>query len=198
MNKSIYVIDLLAQPIDYEYLDNALKRAANDMAKAIQSSPLALKSIGEECVGKINTWYAQTSHRMGNDDPEVHVGYNIGLAGEGVVQLKVKAEGADTFFLEFGIGDDVSAEGGDFAAQSGVDVSSGSWSREHNGPYSRHGYWHYSKTITIRPYGKRKRSVRKRVTKRYEGVPGAHAMFRGQQLAADLAEKQLNNLLRGI
>lgn len=55
----------------------------------------------------------------------------------------VVAEGRDVYFLEFGAGVD---SGSGYDTQEivpPVDISPGSWSKTHYGPFSRQGYWYY-------------------------------------------------------
>ena len=195
--KAHYLVDLFADRGDYDHPREVMQRVAKDIAAAINRSPAALKGIGEECTAKLTNWYEAAGRRMGDDNPDVYAGYQLNLLDKQTVQLKVLAEGEDVFFLEFGIGDDTYPGGGDFAEQSGVDVSPGSWSRAHNGPYSRHGHWHYSKRFYYGERGKGKKykpaEIRRR-SKNYTGVAGAHAMFKAMQYAEKVTVARLNKL----
>ena len=54
----------------------------------------------------------------------------------------IRASGEDAAFIEFGTGVGVSYNPA-FNIRSDFPIEDGSWSREHNGPYAKRGYWFY-------------------------------------------------------
>ena len=192
--KRTFDINLFAEPGDAGDYRVELRRVAEELAelsgymaksRGDYTSPAdALADIAAELVENA---YRATALKMGDDDPIIDI-YSESTADG----ARVVAAGDDVFFLEFGIGDDVSAEGGTYAAESGVPVSPGSWSALHEGPYSKFGYWHYSKTVKNRVGNKKRRS------QLYTGVPGSHGMFRAQEHLEKIALKEMEKALRQL
>ena len=61
--------------------------------------------------------------------------------------FRIIASGEDVTFLEFGTG--VYTEVKRPSVQANFDISAGSWSAEHDGPFSRTGRWFYKRTEYI-------------------------------------------------
>lgn len=67
--------------------------------------------------------------------------------------FRIVADGEDAAFMEFGTGVYTSVTRP--TVQADYDISGGSWSAEHNGPFSMTGHWYYNRQeyIGTTPYG---------------------------------------------
>lgn len=61
--------------------------------------------------------------------------------------FRIIASGEDAAFIEFGTGVYVNVQRP--TIQASFDISSGSWSAEHKGPFSQKGHWYYDGTDYI-------------------------------------------------
>lgn len=190
-----FEVNLFADVGDRGYLNSAMKNIIERMTSlalaagkgdgsGIQGAANALADIA---VDKVWSAYEKAALAMGDDSPEIDIYSEATETGARVV-----ATGDDVYFLEFGIGKDVSSEGGDFAEQAGVEVTPGSWSREHEGPYSKYGHWHFSKLIRNRVGNRVRRS------EDYTGVPGSHGMFKALKHIEEVADKEIKKALNEI
>jgi len=92
-----------------------------------------LSTLGVETAQSI---YAGVDPRYGNGDVTVEREF------DGGVDFVIRASGEDAPFLEFGAG--VTAGVRRPTVQADYEIAPGSWSEEHNGEFSKYGYWHYN------------------------------------------------------
>ena len=153
----------------------------------------AASILANKAVDLVLKEYNRAAYAMGDDDPDVYVDYETSNTG-----ATVFAEGEDVGFLEFGIGKDVSAGEGTFADEFGLPVKPGSWSAEHDGPFSKYGHWHYSKALRSSKADSSGKHRLIRVTRDYTGVPGSHGMYKAYKMIEEDAIKTLNRVMREL
>ena len=92
-----------------------------------------LGEMGEETARMM---FAEAPAEYGNNAVEVRREY------DGGVDFRLIASGEDAMFLEFGTG--VQTTVSRPTVRSDIPIEPGSWSKEHNGPFHRQGYWYYN------------------------------------------------------
>ena len=92
-----------------------------------------LSRLGVDTATRI---YSESDPRYGNNDVTVDREF------DGGVDFVIRASGKSAPFLEFGAG--VTAGVRRPTVQADYEIAPGSWSEEHNGEFSKYGYWHYN------------------------------------------------------
>lgn len=123
-------------------------------------------------LAEIGQQIADTSYRQGGQG-NTHYTVTVERITNG---YKVVANGEDVGFLEFGAGANTIAN--TFISQVPYPVNDGSYSREHEGQYSKMGFWYYNDEKLI-------------------GVPPTHGMYNAlvqmQSRANDIIREVMND-----